>query len=90
MLTTVLALIGKLEYIDVQRGEVCVGLIWRSLRLVSLYKSDIYIIEVGIYSESLPTSNLQFIISKIDIRGLVLEKCPPCRDLKQIDSYDRF
>lgn len=90
MLITVLALIGKLEYVDVQRGELCVGLIWRSLRLVSLYKSDIYIIEVSIYSESLPTSNLQFIIFKMDIRGLVLEKCPPCRDLKQIDLYDRF
>ena len=41
-----LALIGKLDYVDVQRGELCVGLICRSLRLVSLYKSDIYIIEV--------------------------------------------
>lgn len=83
MLTIVLALIGKLEYIDVQRGELCVGLIWRSLRLVSLYKSDIYIIEVSVYSESLPTSNLQFIIFKKDIRGLVLEKCPPRRDLNK-------
>lgn len=90
MLTTVLALIGKLEYIDVYRGQLCAGLMWRSLRLFSLYKSDIYIIKASIYSESLRTSNLQFIIFKMDIRGLVLEKCPPCRELKQIDLYDRF
>jgi len=83
VLTTVLALIGKLEYIDVKRGELCVGLIWRSLRLVSLYKSYIYILEPSIYSESLLTSNLQFIIFKMDIRGLVLEKCPPRRDLNK-------
>ena len=83
MLTTVLALIGKLEYVDVQRGELCVGLIWRSLRMVSLYKSDIYIIEVSIYSESLLTSNLQFIVFKTDIRRLFLEKCPPHRDLNK-------
>lgn len=78
-----LALIGKLEYIDVSRGELCVGLIWRSLRLVSLYKSDIYIIEASIYSESLLTSNLRFTIFKMDIRGLVLEKCSPRRDLNK-------
>lgn len=83
MLTTVLVLIGKLEYIDVQRGGLCVGLIWRSLRLVSLYKSDISIIEASIYSESLLTSNLQVIIFKMHIRGLVLEKCPPRRDLNK-------
>ena len=83
MLTTVLALIGKLEYVDVQRGELCVGLILRSLRMVSLYKSDIYIIEVSIYSESLLTSNLQFIVFKRYIRNLVLEKCPPHRDLNK-------
>ena len=53
-----------------QRGELCVGLIWRSVRLVSLYKSDIYIIEVSIYSESLLTSNLQFIVFKTDTEGL--------------------
>lgn len=78
-----LALIGKLEYIDVSRGELCVGLIWRSLRLVSLYKSDIYIIEASIYSESLLTSNLRFTIFKMDIRELVLEKCSPRRDLNK-------
>lgn len=83
MLTTVLALIGKLEYVDVQRGELCFGLIWRSLRMVSLYKSDIYIIEVSIYSESLLTSNLQFIVFKRYIRRLVLEKCPSHRDLNK-------
>ena len=83
MLTTVLALVEKLEYIDMQRDELCVGLIWRSLRLVSLYKSDIYIIEVSIYSESLLTSNLRFIVFKRDIRRLVLEKCPPRRDLNK-------
>ena len=83
MLTTVLALIGKLDYVDVQRGELCVGLIRRSLRLVSLYKSDIYIIEVSIYSESFLTSNLQFIVFKTDIRRLFLEKCPPRRDLNK-------
>ena len=52
-------------------------------RLVSLYKSDIDIIEVSIYSESLLTSNLQFIVFKTDIRRLVLEKCPPRRDLNK-------
>ena len=78
-----LALIGKLEYIDAKRGELCVGLIWRSRRLVSLYKSYIYILEASIYSESLPTSNLQFIIFKMDIRGLVLENCPPRSDLNE-------
>ena len=83
MLTTVLALIGKLDYVDVQRGELCVGLICRSLRLVSLHKSDIYIIEVSIYSESFLTSNLQFIVFKTDIRRLFLEKCPPRRDLNK-------
>ena len=83
MLTTVLALIGKLDYVDVQRGELCVGLICRSLGLVSLYKSDIYIIEVSIYSESFLTSNLQFIVLKTDIRRLFLEKCPPRRDLNK-------
>lgn len=83
MLTTVLALIGKLEDIDVQRRELCVGLIWRSLRLVSLYKSNIYIIEVSMYSESLLTSNLQFTVFKMNIRGLVLKKCPPRRDLNK-------
>lgn len=83
MLTTVLALIGKLDYVDVQRGELCVGLICRSQRLVSLYKSDIYIIEVSIYSESFLTSNLQFIVFKTDIRRLFLEKCPPRRDLNK-------
>ena len=83
MLTTVLALIGKLDYVDVQRGELCVGLICRSLRLVSLYKSDIYIIEVSIYSESFLTSNLQFIVFKRYIRRLVLEKCPSHRDLNK-------
>ena len=83
MLTTVLALIGKLDYVDVQRGELCVGLICRSPRLVSFYKSDIYIIEVSIYSESFLTSNLQFIVFKTDIRRLFLEKCPPRRDLNK-------
>ena len=83
MLTTVLALIGKLDYVDVQRGELCVGLICRSLRLVLFYKSDIYIIEVSIYSESFLTSNLQFIVFKTDIRRLFLEKCPPHRDLNK-------
>ena len=83
MLSTVLALIGKLDYVDVHRGELCVGLICRSLRLVSFYKSDIYIIEVSIYSESFLTSNLQFIVFKTDIRRLFLEKCPPRRDLNK-------
>ena len=83
MLTTVLALIGKLDYVDVQRGELCVGLICRSLRLVLFSKSDIYIIEVSIYSESFLTSNLQFIVFKTDIRRLFLEKCPPHRDLNK-------